>query len=82
MDHIKNTIKSFLSKFTNIANVKDTDDIFNLGFTNSLFSIQLVMFLEKEFSITIENSDLNLQNFSSVNSIEQFVAAKLLSGKI
>lgn len=52
------------------------DDIFKLGLVNSLFALQLVMFLEMEFDIKIENEDLELSNFNTVNHIDQFVSRK------
>jgi methoxymalonate biosynthesis acyl carrier protein len=38
--------------------------------------MQLVLFVEKEFGIQIENEDLELHNFQSVNAISQLVARK------
>ena len=56
--------------------LSDEHDIFKLGLVNSLFALQLVMFLEMEFDIKIENEDLELSNFNTVNNIEQFVSRK------
>lgn len=52
------------------------DDIFALGFVNSLFALQLVMFVEQEFAITIESEDLELDNFRSLVAIERLVGRK------
>jgi len=52
------------------------DDIFKMGYVNSMFALQLVMFLESEFGIAVENEDLDLNNFNTVNHIEQFVQSK------
>ena len=57
--------------------IKDDDDIFKLGLVNSLFTMQLVMFLENEFHITIQNEELDWENFKSINSITSFVNKKL-----
>jgi methoxymalonate biosynthesis acyl carrier protein len=32
-----------------------------------------VMFVEKEFDITIENEDLDLKNFNSINAITDLI---------
>lgn len=69
-------IKEFLNRFFRNHELGDDEDIFALGFVNSLFSMQLVMFLEKDFGITVENSDLNLENFSTINAIEDLVMRK------
>lgn len=74
---IKEKVKSFLSKYLKQVEVKDSEDIFALGYVNSLFAMQLVMFIEKEFNISIENSDLDLDNFRSINSITEMIEKKV-----
>jgi acyl carrier protein len=69
-------IRKFLSRFFREHEIEGDDDIFALGFVNSLFAIQLVMFLEKEFGISIDNKDLDLNNFRTTNAILAFVDKK------
>ncbi|MGG0815623.1 acyl carrier protein [Paenibacillus alvei] len=76
MEEIKNRTRAFLSNFIKKKELQDTDDIFAIGDVNSLFAMQLVMFIEKEFGIEIENSDLNLNNFRSIQAITTFVESK------
>lgn len=74
---IKETVKGFLQK--KIGDDKTftyDDDIFKLGLVNSLFALELVVFLENSFGITVENEDLNLENFNKINNIEQFINRK------
>ncbi len=52
----------------------DTDDIFALGFVNSLFALELVMFVEKTFGITVPNTEVRLDNFRSVERMGDLVA--------
>jgi acyl carrier protein len=47
-----------------------------MGFVNSLFAMQLVLFVEKEFDVRVENDDLDLENFRSANAIVRFVERK------
>ena len=49
--------------------LKDGDDIFALGYVNSLFAMRLVMFVEKEFQMTVTDEDLQIDNFRSVDAI-------------
>jgi acyl carrier protein len=77
MEEKKETLKKFLSRFFRKHELKDDEDIFLLGFVNSLFSMQLVMFLESEFKIKVENEDLDLNNFRTINSIVSFVESKV-----
>lgn len=76
MDEQKDKIRTFLSKHIRNHELNDDADIFGLGFVNSLFAMQLVMFVEREFGITVENEDLNMENFQSVNAIVKFVEKK------
>ncbi|BFH67875.1 MAG: acyl carrier protein [Paenibacillus dendritiformis] len=76
MEEAKAKIKQFLSRFFRKHEVQDEDDIFALGYVNSLFAMQLVMFLEKEFHIRVENKDLDLDNFRSIQKIYELVERK------
>ena len=53
---------------------------FGGGLINSLYSIQLILFLEKEFDISIQSPDLNIENFRTVNALTEFVLEKI--GKV
>lgn len=76
MDDPRTRVKGFLSRFFRNHELGDDEDIFALGFVNSLLALQLVSFLEKEFAITIEDEDLDLDNFRSVARIVALVDAK------
>ena len=74
---IKSTIRTFLQKrIGQDVSFNDGDDIFQLGLVNSLFALELVVFLENTFDIAVENSDLNLNNFSTVDNLEGFIRNK------
>lgn len=79
MEENKQKIRAFLGRFFRKHELGDDEDIFALGFVNSLFAMQLVMFLEKEFAVRVENKDLDLTNFRTVNSIADFIGQKLAS---
>ncbi len=79
MEQDKLKIRSFLSRFFRAEAIKDDDDFFEQGFVNSLFAMQLVMWVEKEFDIGIEDQDLDIQNFNTVNAVAGFVERKLLA---
>jgi acyl carrier protein len=77
IDEIKSKTKSFLAKYIRRKKVEDDQDLFKTGLLNSLFAMQLVMFVEKEFKIKVENEDLDPKNFSTIQSIVGFVERKL-----
>lgn len=76
MTEIKQKIKSFFAKFVGDVEFNEDEDLFSSGLVNSLFAMQLVLFIEKEFNLKVENEDLDLKNFSSINSITNFIQAK------
>jgi acyl carrier protein len=72
----KATIKQFLAQFFGDRNLQEDEDIFALGFVNSMFAMQLVLFIEKEFQVTIENEDLDFENFKTINAIADLLERK------
>ena len=69
-------IKEFLSRFFKSHDLQPAEDIFSLGFVNSLLAMQLVAFVEKDFGIQVEDADLDLDNFRSIQAISNLVARK------
>ena len=76
MDDRKTKIKEFLSRFFRNHELGDEEDIFALGFVNSLLAMQLVSFVEKEFRVTIDDDDLDLDNFRTIAKIDGLIARK------
>ena len=55
------------------AGIAESDDIFSLGYISSLFAMELVMFIEKTFAITIPNDELRIDNFRTVEAMTSLV---------
>ena len=73
MDEIKESIRKFLEKNIKAENLSDGDDLFASGYVNSLFALQLITFIEKEFKLKIKNKDISEDNFRSINRIADTV---------
>ena len=69
-------IRAFLSRFIGNRPVQDDGDIFALGLVSSLFAMQLVLFIEKEFQLTIGNDDLDLENFRTIDAMVKLIEKK------
>ena len=69
-------IKTFLSRFFKSHDLQPEEDIFALGFVNSLLAMQLVAFVEKEFGIQVGDEDLDLDNFRSIQAISALIDRK------
>ena len=75
-DEIRQEIRTFLTAHIRQPALQDDEDIFAAGYVTSLFAMQLVLFVEQEFDITIDGEDLDFNNFRTVNAIEQLVKTK------
>ncbi len=74
---VKTEIRQFLSRFFKGYNMRDDEDIFALGFVNSLFAMQLVLFVERTFQITVDNEDLDINNFRSIDALANLIQRKM-----
>ncbi len=75
-EKIREYVNKNLTVYEDDQDLGDDDDIFALGFVDSIFAIQLVCFIEDTFNIKVGDADLDIDNFSSVNRIVTFVNRK------
>ena len=78
-DRIASPLRQFMARSFEGRTIADHDDIFALGFANSLFAMQLVAFVEREFDVEIDSDDLEMDNFRSIQAISALVERKLPS---
>lgn len=69
----KSKIRNYLETFIQDDDFENNDNIIEMGLLNSLMTMQLVLFLEKEFGVKFNPKDLNVQNFQSINSMVALV---------
>lgn len=73
---VKTRLRTFAAKFAGNRPVGDDEDLVEKGLVTSLFAMQLVLFLEKEFAVTIDNADLDLDNFRSIDALARLLERK------
>jgi len=73
---VKQRIKSYLSEFVEIESLNDDDNLFETGMLNSLFAMQLVLFIEKEFDFQVSNENLSIDNFKSIDAIAGMITSE------
>lgn len=73
---IKEKVKEFVTKYIQEDELGYDVNLFEGGFVNSLFAMQLVMFIESEFGIQVDNSDLDIANFDTINHIVALIENK------
>lgn len=77
--NIEQKVKDFLGEFFDVTQISNEDNIFEMGLVNSLFAMQLVNFIEQEFDVTVDNDDLDIENFKNINAISALVKFKVES---
>lgn len=73
---LRSRIRSFITGFVPKADLGAEEDIFQTGFVNSMFALELVQFAERELGVTVENNDLELDNFRSIEALARFAERK------
>lgn len=73
---VKQQIRDFLAKYFKDYDLKDDEDIFSLGFVNSLFAMQIVLFVEQQMGISVSNDELELDNFRTINAMTNLIMSK------
>ncbi len=74
---VQERVVGYIAPNLNGHELRPDEDIFALGFVNSLFMMQLVLFVESEFGVQMENEDLEFDNFRTVEAIGALVESKL-----
>ncbi|MEV6559417.1 acyl carrier protein [Nocardia sp. NPDC051756] len=66
-------LRDFVAKRFPEGKLQDDHDIFESGFVNSLFAMELVMFIEQNLDARIPNDELTLDNFRTVDVMTDLV---------
>lgn len=69
-------VRAFLEPYVEDTDFENDDDIFEMGLVNSLMAMQLVLFLEKQYSVKFEGGDLDFSNFRTLSRMQELIASK------
>jgi acyl carrier protein len=74
-EEIKIRIKDFIREntFAEIQNIQDSTMLFDDGVFDSMGLVLLISFLEEEFDIHTDDTDLIVENFESIEAISKFI---------
>jgi methoxymalonate biosynthesis acyl carrier protein len=75
-EKIRGFIEGNLNDFDEAAIFNDDENIFEIGLVNSLFAMKLLKYVESEFHVEVTYDDMEIENFSTVNNIMQFIRQK------
>ena len=73
MNHIEKTLLDYVKKSISNSEIGIEDDLFESGAIHSLFAIQLILFIEKEFGIEIDDDDLDFEKIKTIKDIASLV---------
>ncbi|OMF98429.1 acyl carrier protein [Paenibacillus sp. FSL R7-0337] len=76
-EKIRGFIERHLVTMDEEVELKDDDNIFLLGYVNSLFAMTLIQYLESEFQVVIETEDMEIENFNCVTNIVGLINRKI-----
>lgn len=70
---VQDKIMDFFKEKGIADNIAADTDLFKGKYINSLFALEMVMYLESTFKIKLKNKDINEENFKTVNNIAALV---------
>lgn len=76
---IEETLQQHIAKtilFSNVYSYKDTDSFMENGILDSMNVMELVVFLERQFSIQVADYEIIPENFDSIHKLASFVRSK------
>jgi methoxymalonate biosynthesis acyl carrier protein len=68
-DTTRTELRQFVERRFAGTEFTDDLDIFSLGLANSLFSMELVLFIEKLLETQVPNEELSLDNFRTIDAM-------------
>ena len=77
-EKVRNYLATTLLKNKNIGEITDSTPLITGGLMDSISTMQLINFLEKEFAVEFEAHEVDKDNFDTVIIITQFVESKLI----
>ncbi len=73
---IKQSLTRFFREQFQVDLSSTSEDLIEAGILDSLMLIDVVMFMETEFSVTTELDDLEMENFLTIDNMARFVAER------
>ena len=59
-----------------LTKIDPDDSLISSGVLDSMALLQLIAFVEQRFGITVDDDEVNLENFQTVNNIKALVEKK------
>ncbi len=79
-EEICKSIHSFLMEKKKVAGLQYDTELFKSKYITSLFALQIVLFIEKEFGIKLARKDISEKNFHTIDAMADLVCMRLTKG--
>jgi len=78
---IVTTIQDYITRelVKNKSHIDPDESLIGSGLLDSLTLLQLIAFLEDEFGVKVESSDMAPENFQTLNAMKTFLEQKMAS---
>ncbi|WP_124067179.1 acyl carrier protein [Clostridium sp. E02] len=76
-ESIRAKVRKFIQKYSKKDNIEDNQNLFEMSFANSLFAMQLILFIENEFELAVASEDIGMDNFDTIDKICSFIQSKI-----
>ena len=74
---IKQEIRNFVEKGFRLSEIGDAENIFSRAGVHSLFFMQLLIFIEKTFSIELYDGEFDINKLQTINQIAKLIEKKV-----
>jgi acyl carrier protein len=78
-DDARSRLRHFLRQSLNKPQLGDQDSIFTVGEASSLFTLELVLFIEEELGTALQDEDLERETFETIESLSDLVVKRQTS---
>ena len=73
---VKTTLRAYLNDALNVTDFEDDTALIDMGYLDSMQALELAMFVADEFDIELTQDDMRVENFSSLQAVEDFINRK------
>lgn len=81
LQEIKERIYQFLTKLKKADGLEYDTELVKSKYITSLFALQIVQFIEREFRIKLGRKDITEANFHTINAMAELVQQRLNGGR-
>lgn len=74
---IRKVVRTFLARYVDEPEALEQDRLLSDGVLDSLAAAGLIAHLERRFDLEVTDTDLEIENFDSLDAITTFVRTKL-----